>query len=263
MKAVTSDDIRHQAERLYKARATREPIAPLSGELPDLTVADAYAIQSELVRLLRGEHGQVVGYKLGLTSKPMQEMLGVAEPDYGPILDSMVQRTGAALERGAFIQPKIEAELALHLRCDLVGPGVSRDQAGDAVSGVSLAVEIIDSRIEDWKIRLTDTVADLASAGAVCLSPTIVPLDDLDPRLVGVVVSRNGQLMATGAGAAALGDPLEALAWLANTLAAYGERLQAGRFVMTGSLHAAFPFAAGDEIRVETDRLGSLVVGIA
>jgi 2-keto-4-pentenoate hydratase len=263
MNPLTADDIQLQAERLYTARSTREPIPPLSRELPDLTVADAYAIQSALVRLLQGERGQVVGYKLGLTSKPMQEMLGVSEPDYGPILDCMVQGVGVALDRGGFIQPKIEAELALHLRHDLIGPGVTRDRARNAVSGVSLAVEVIDSRIEDWKISLTDTVADLASGAAVYLSPRIVPLGDLDLRLVGVVVSRNGQLMATGAGAAALGDPLEAVAWLANTLAAYGERLQAGRFVMTGSLHAAFPLTAGDEISVETDPLGSLVVRIA
>ena len=257
------DEVRTHAERLHKAHQTGTSIPPLSADRPDLTVADAYAIQSEFVRLLQGGTGRVAGYKLGLTSKPMQDLLGVDQPDFGPVLATMVVPAGQPVDRSRFIQPKIEAELALHLGRDLAGPGVTRDQAARAVSGVSVAVEIIDSRIEDWKIRLTDTVADLASAGAVVVSPAAVPLADVDPRLVGVVVHRNGELMATGAGAAALGDPLEALAWLANTLAAYGERLEAGRFVMTGSLHAAFPFAAGDRITVATDRLGDLAVDVA
>lgn len=256
-------DIRHQAERLHKALSMRAPIPPLSSDVPDLSVADAYAIQSELVSLLRRDGGRILGYKLGLTSRPMQDLLGVNEPDYGPILDSMIVAPGEVVDAARFIQPKIEAELALHLRETLAGPGITRSQAAAAVAGVSLAVEIIDSRIEDWSIRLVDTVADLASAGAVSISSTVVPLSDLDPRLVGVVVSRNGQVMATGAGAAALGDPLEALSWLANTLAAYGQHLEAGRFVMTGSLHAAFPFSPGDEITVEAQRLGVLAVAIS
>ena len=257
------DDARIHAERLHKALETVTPIPPLSAEIPGLTVGDAYAIQSEFVRRLRGNTGRVVGYKLGLTSKPMQDLLGVDQPDFGPVLDSMVVPAGRPVDRGRFIQPKIEAELALHLGRDLAGPGVTGPQAAESVAGVSVAVEIIDSRIEDWKIGLTDTVADLASAGAVVVSPTVVPLADVDPRLVGVVVHRNGELMATGAGAAALGDPLEALAWLANTLAGYGERLEAGRFVMTGSLHAAFAFGAGDRVTVATDRLGGLTVDVA
>lgn len=252
-----------QAERLYKAMETKEPIPPLSAEFPDLTVTDAYAIQSGFVLLLSAGSARIVGYKLGLTSKPMRELLGVDQPDFGPILDSMVVGEGEALDAGRFIQPKMEAELALHLHRDLAGPGVTREQAAAAVSGVSVAVEIIDSRIAEWKIRLTDTVADLASAGAVVISKMFGPLTAVDPRLVGVVVTRNGELMATGAGAAALGDPLEAVAWLANTLAGYGERLEAGRFVMTGSLHAAFPFTTGDTITVETERLGSLTVRVA
>jgi len=260
---VHPDDVRTHAERLHKAFKTATPIPPLSGDLPDLPLADAYAIQSEFVRLLRGDAGRVVGYKLGLTSRPMQELLGVDQPDFGPVLDTMVVPAGEAVDRSRFIQPKIEAELALHLGLALRGPGVTRFDVADALSGVSVAVEIIDSRIEDWKIRLTDTVADLASAGAVMISPTVVPLADVDPRLVGVVVSRNAVVTATGAGAAALGDPLAAVAWLANTLATYGEGLEAGRFVMTGSLHAAFPFTAGDTITVETELLGGLTVVVA
>ncbi len=252
---------RHDAERLYMAAKTRTPIPPLTSENPSLTATDGYAIQSELVSLLLGEGDEIVGYKLGLTSRPMQEMLGVHEPDYGPILASMVLPDGSEVEIKRFIQPKIEAEIALILKRELRGPGVTVAQAADAVGGVAAALEIIDSRIEGWRIKLPDTIADLASSGAVVLAGQPVPLTGFDLRLVGMVVTKNGELMATGAGAAALGDPLEALAWLANTMAAYDVALEAGRFVMTGSLHAAIPLIAGDTVRAEADRLGSVTIG--
>ncbi|MEW6470998.1 MAG: fumarylacetoacetate hydrolase family protein [Actinomycetota bacterium] len=234
----------------------------MTAEWPDLTAADGYAIQTELVSLLLADGtDRIVGYKLGLTSRPMQELLGVTEPDYGPILQSMVLQDGNDVALDRFIQPKIEAEVALVLDRDLRGPGVTAEQAASAVGGALTALEIIDSRIEAWKIKLPDTIADLASSGAVVLASRPVPVD-FDLRLVGVVITRNGALVATGAGAAALGDPLAALAWLANTLAPYDVALEAGRFVMTGSLHAAFPISAGDIIRAEADRLGSVSVRV-
>ena len=132
----------------------------------------------------------------------MQELLGVDQPDFGPVLDTMVVPAGEPVERSRFIQPKIEAELALHLGRDLVGPGVTRSQAADAVAGVSVAVEVIDSRIEDWKIGLTDTVADLASAGAVVVSPTVVPLTEVTSPVARATVGLcGGGVPAGGAGA--------------------------------------------------------------
>jgi 2-keto-4-pentenoate hydratase len=248
------------ADELYKAARTRMPIPPLTDTHPDMTVADAYAIQQALCERLLADGDRVVGYKLGLTSAPMQQMFGVNEPDYAPVLASGVVDDGAAVETGRFIQPKAEAEIALVLDRPLTGPGVTTLEAARAIAGATAAIEIVDSRIEDWKIKLPDTIADMASSGAVVLSSRLVPLDDVDLRLVGMVVTRNGQLVGTGAGAAALGHPVQAVAWLANTLAPYGVTLEAGRFVMTGALHAAFPASPGDVVRAEFDRLGSVTV---
>ena len=253
-------DARGTADVLYKAARTRTPIPPLTDTHPDMTVADAYAIQSALCERLLADGDRVVGYKLGLTSAPMQQMFGVNEPDFAPVLASGVVDDGAAVDCGRFIQPKAEAEIALVLDRPLAGPGVTTLEAARAVAGAVAAIEIVDSRIEDWKIKLPDTIADMASSGAVVLASRVVPLDEIDVRLVGMAVTRNGQLAGTGAGAAALGNPVAAVAWLANTLAPYGVTLEAGRFVMTGALHAAFPAAPGDVVRAEFDRLGSVTV---
>lgn len=244
------------AAALYAARRERAPIPPISEREPGLTPTGAYAIQRELVELLLADGGSVVGYKLGLTSRPMQELMGVDEPDYGPVLSSMVFDDGAEIELDRYIQPKVEAEIALVLDAPLRGPGVSAMQAARAVGGATPAIEMVDSRIADWRIKLVDTIADLASSAAIILGPRAAPVDGWDPRLVGMAVTRNGETAGTGAGAAALGNPVKAVAWLANTLAPFGVTLEPGHFVMTGALHAAFPVAAGDVVRADFDRLG-------
>ena len=246
-----------RAERLYAARRDRQPIPPLSEESPELTPADAYAIQGRFVERLLADGGRVVGYKLGLTSRPMQEMLGVDEPDYGPVLSSMVFDDGVTLRLEDYIAPRIEAEIALVLDRPLTGPGVTAVQAGQAIAGGVAALELVDSRIADWRITLVDTIADLASSAAIVLGSRVVPLD-FDVRQVGMVIRRNGVVEDTGAGAAALGSPVGAVAWLANTLAPFGVTLEPGHVVMTGSLHRAFPLAAGDRVRADFDRLGSV-----
>ncbi len=247
------------AQALYDARRTRVPIRPLTETVPEMTVADAYAVQQRLVERLMADGDRLVGYKLGLTSRPMQEMFGVDQPDYGPLLSSMVLSDGIEVDLGGFIQPKIEAEIALVLERPLRGPGVTGVEAARAVGGAVAALELVDSRIADWKIALPDTIADLASCGAAILSSRIVPVD-FDPRLVGMVIDHNGAAVATGAGAAALGDPLAAVAWLANTLAPYDVTLEPGHLIMTGSLHAAFDVTPGDVVRADFDRLGSVSV---
>lgn len=247
------------ADRLYTAMVERQPIPPLTAENPDLTVEDSYAIQQQLVgRILDGDGGAQVGYKLGLTSAPMQQMLGVNEPDFAPVLSSMVFEDGHTIPLADYIEPKVEAEIALVLDQSLRGPGVTTLQAHRAIGGAVAAIEMVDSRIADWKIGLVDTIADLASSGATILGSRCIPLDDLDPRLIGMMISRNGATVATGAGAAALGNPVAAVAWLANTLAAYDVTLEAGWFIMTGSLHTAFEVDAGDLVRADFDRLGSV-----
>lgn len=243
------------AQRLYDARQARVPIAPLTETHPELGPDDAYSVQRAFVDLLLAGGGHVVGYKLGLTSKPMQDLLGVTQPDFGPVLSSMVFDDGVTVDLDHYIQPKVEAEIALVLDGPLAGPDVTNADAGAAVGGVFGAIEMVDSRIRDWKIRFIDTVADLASSAATVKGPRVVPMD-FDPRLCGMVITKNGETVATGAGAAALGNPVYAVAWLANTLAPYGVTLEPGQFVMTGSLHAAFDVAPGDHVVAEFDRLG-------
>lgn len=247
------------AEALHRAMVDRATVAPLTERHEGLDVNDAYRIQQGLVqRIIDADGGRQVGYKLGLTSAPMQQMLGVDQPDYAPVLSSMVYDDGAAIPLDCYIQPKVEAEIALVLGAPLKGPVVTTMQAAQAISGAVAAIEMVDSRIEDWRIGLIDTIADLASSAATILGSRVVPLDGIDPRLIGMVVSKDGETVGTGAGAAALGNPVAAVAWLANTLAPYDVTLEAGWFIMTGALHRAFEVAAGDVVRADFDRLGTV-----
>ena len=258
-------DVPGKARALYEARRTRQPIEPFTDADPDLGMADGYAVQQQLTSMLLADGDQIVGYKVGLTSKPMQQMIGVDQPDYGPVLASTVYADGDSVPLSGFIQPKIEAEIAFVLGSSLAGPGVSVLDARRAIAGMTAAVEIVDSRFADWRIKLADTVADLASNGAVAISSRLVPLDGLEPltpRLIGMVLTRRGELVDTAAGAAALGDPVRVVAWLANTLGEMGAKLEAGHLVMTGALHAAVPMRAGDVFRADFDRLGPLTVRV-
>ena len=214
------------------------------------------------MKLLLADGDRIAGHKVGLTSKPMQRLIGMDSPDYGPVLASTVYASGAAVPMSRYIQPKIEAEIVFVLGEPLRGPGVSVLDAARAVAGVAAAVEIVDSRIEDWRIGLADTIGDLASNGAVATSGRLVPLSDVDARMTGMVLSRNGSVVDTGAGAAALGDPLLVVAWLANTLGEVGVGLEPGHLIMTGALHAAVPMEAGDVFRAEFDELGAVTVRV-
>jgi len=250
------------ASILYEARRTGIPVEPFTDNDPSLGLADGYAVQQHLVRMLLADGDRISGYKVGLTSKPMQQMIGLDSPDYGPVLASTVYPSGAEVPLRRFIQPRIEAEIVFVLGERLEGPGISVADASRATAGVAAAMEIIDSRIAGWRIKLADTVADLASNGAVAISSRIVPLAGLDTRLIGMLLTRNGELAETGAGAAALGDPLRVVAWLANTLGEHGIALEPGHLVMTGSMHAAVPMAAGDVFRADFDRLGPVTVRV-
>jgi len=259
---VPITDVPGKARALYDARRDRVPIDPFTDVDPELTMADGYAVQAELTRLLLSDGDRIVGYKVGLTSKPMQLMIGVNSPDYGPILSSTYYRDHDQVSLGRFIQPRIEAEIAFVLGAPLRGPGVTAIDAWRATIGVAAAVEIVDSRFADWRIRLADTVADLASNGAFAVSSRLVPLTGLDTRLIGMTLTRNGELVDTGAGAAALGDPLAVVAWLANTLGEVGVGLDPGHLVMTGALHAAVPMAPGEVFRADFDRLGPVTLRV-
>ena len=251
-----------KARALYDARRTRVPIPPFTDDDPTLGMADGYAIQRELIELLLADGDRIVGHKVGLTSKPMQQMVGVDSPDYGPVLASTIYRDGDTIPVSRFIAPKVEAEIVFVIGERLEGPGVTVTQAHAAIAGAVAAMEIVDSRIADWRIKLADTVADLASNGAMATSSRVVPITDFDSRLVGMTLTRNGELVDTGAGAAALGDPVAVVAWLADVLGKDGVALEPGHLIMTGALHAAVPMTPGDVFRAEFDRLGPITVRV-
>lgn len=262
MSSLSPDQAQAFADALYEARRTRVPIDPFTEAMPDLVMEDGYDVQQRLVTRLLDDGEQICGYKLGLTSAPMQKLLGVDQPDFGPVFASTVHRDGSAVDVAQYIAPRVEAEIAVILGSELSGPHCTVADAFQATEGLVAAIEIVDSRIRDWKIKIADTVADLASNGAIALGNVVVPLTDIDPRLIGMVFTKNGEVIATGAGAAALGDPLAAVAWLANTLAPLGATLPAGSIIMTGALHAMVPIEAGDTFRAEFDHLGPITLRI-
>jgi 2-keto-4-pentenoate hydratase len=259
---VTVIDAPAMARALYDARRTRVPIAPFTDADPTLGMAEGYAVQQELIKLLLADGDEIIGRKVGLTSKPMQKLIGVDSPDHGPVLASTVYNDGDEIPLSRFIAPKVEAEIVFVMKDRLQGPGVTVTQAHAAIAGAVAGMEIVDSRIADWRIKLADTVADLASNGALAMSSRIVPLEGLDTRLIGMTLTRNGELIDTGAGAAALGDPIAVVAWLANVLGENGVALEPGHVVMTGALHAAVPMNPGDVFRAEFDRLGPITIRV-
>ena len=248
------------ASALVSARRDRVPIPPLTEAEPAMTALDAYRIQQLVVGERMQDEGPVVGYKVGLTSKAMQDLLGIDTPDYGPVLRSMLVEGDATLRLSELIQPRVEAEIAFLLSAPLQGPGVSANDVMTATVGVMAAIEVIDSRIADWRIRLADTIADLASSAAVVTSGHPVPLDGLRLEDVEVVMHDDGEPVSRGVGAAVLGHPAEAVAWLANTLGELGVVLEAGHVVMPGAMHAAVTAQAGHRYRAEFDRLGAVDV---
>jgi 2-keto-4-pentenoate hydratase len=192
----------------------------------------------------------------------MQTMIGVDSPDYGPVLASTVYRDGDEIPLNRFIAPKIEAEIVFVMGERLAGPGVTLTEAASAIGGARAGMEIVDSRIENWRIKLADTVADLASNGAMAISDKVVPMDGLDSRLIQMTLTRDGEQIDSGTGDAALGDPVAVVAWLANVLGENGIALEPGHLVMTGALHAAVPMKAGEVYRAEFDKLGSVGVTV-
>ncbi|TDL41873.1 2-keto-4-pentenoate hydratase [Kocuria rosea] len=250
--------LRHAAD-LHEAARTRLPIPALTERDPDLTLTEAYAIQQALVSRWMAAGARLVGHKVGLTSTAIQEQLGVTEPDAGVLLDTMIHPDGAVLDVGRLIAPRLEAELALILGADLAGP-VGEEEVLAAVASVAVALEVIDSRIADWRIRIVDTVADNASSAEVVLGDPVPLAEARDLAQVGITTWRNGSPVASGAGAAVLGHPARALVWLARQLSQRGENLCAGDVVLPGAVHAALPVAGGDTVTATAGALGSVTV---
>jgi 2-keto-4-pentenoate hydratase len=260
---VDADQVDKAAEGLLGAYSRGVPVAPPTAAYPGLTMDDAYAIQQAQVVAWTAAGAVVKGHKVGLTSAAMQAQLGVDQPDFGVLLDSMFLPEGVTAPASRFLQPKAEPEIAFVLGRPLAGPGVTVAEALAAVDFVLPALEIIDSRIADWKITLPDTVADNASSGAVVLGSRPVKPSELDLSLTGCLLYRGGVIAGTGAGGAVLGSPVNALVWLANALGARGVALEAGHVILPGSLCAAIPFSAGDTITAVFDRIGAVSITFA
>jgi 2-keto-4-pentenoate hydratase len=248
------------ADMLLAAEMSRKPILPLTESNRGITVDEAYRVQLHIMEMKKSAGQVVVGKKIGITSRAMQAMLGVNEPDYGHILDGMVVAEGETIRTADLIQPRIEGEIAFVLKEDLEGPGVTLADVIRSSAGVIPALEVIDSRIMEWKIKLPDTVADNASSARIVLGGKITLVLGLDLRTVGMVLEKNGEIAATAAGAAVLGHPAQAVAWLANKLAVYKIPLSKGEVILSGSLTAAVPVAAGDFIRADFGLLGDVKI---
>jgi len=257
---MTPELIDQLGDALYQALRSRQVLEPLTSQHPEITIEDAYAIQQKMLarRLAAGE--KVVGKKIGVTSQAVMNMLGVFQPDFGWLTDGMVFNEGEAVPADTLIQPKAEGEIAFVLKKTLQGPGVTAADVLAATEGVMACFEIVDSRIRDWKIRIQDTVADNASCGVFVLGDRLVDPRDVDLGTCGMVLEKNGEIVATGAGAAALGHPANAVAWLANTLGRLGIALEAGEVVLSGSLGIMVPVAAGDNLRVTIGGIGGCSV---
>jgi len=258
--AMSPNKIQQYGDELYGSLVSRVAIDPLTNREADITIEDAYQIQLRMIecRLQKGE--TVVGKKIGVTSKVVMDMLGVNQPDFGHLLSGMVFNEGEAVDTRQMIAPRAEAEVAFILGRDLVGPGVTAADVLRATDCVMPCFEIVDSRIKDWKIKIQDTVADNASCGVFVLGDRLVDPRDVDLNTCGMVLEKNGDIVATGAGAAALGAPANAVAWLANTLGRLGIALEAGEVVLSGSLAIMVPVAAGDNLRVTIGGIGSCSV---
>lgn len=253
--------IERYGDELYDALCARQTVAPLTTREPDITVEDAYWISKRMVdrRLTAGE--RIIGKKIGVTSPAVQNMLGVHQPDFGFLTDQMQCAPGepmAISER--LIQPKAEGEIAFVLRSDLIGPSVTAEQVLDATESIYPCFEIVDSRITDWKIKIQDTVADNASCGLFVLGPEPVDPRGVDLVTCGMVVEKNGRIISTGAGAAVQGSPLNAVAWLANTLGQFDIPLKAGEVILSGSLVPLEPVQAGDEMSLKIGGIGAASV---
>jgi 2-keto-4-pentenoate hydratase len=255
MKQQTREEI---AGALLGAYRSRKPVDPLTGQYDDLTLEDAYQIQLLQVGRWLSDGARVKGHKVGLTSAAMQRQMGVDSPDYGHLLDRMFWLEHEPIPASRFVQPRVEPEVAFVLARPLQGPGVTVADAIAAVGYVLPALELIDSRIRDWKIGLADTIADNASSGGVVLGSTPAALSAVDLRLSGCNLHKNGELAGTGAGGAVLGSPLVSLVWLANTLGARDVTLEAGHVILPGSITASIPVGAGDTVTATFAGLGSV-----
>ncbi|MBY0443361.1 MAG: 2-keto-4-pentenoate hydratase [Mycobacteriaceae bacterium] len=251
------------AADLAQAERERKPIAPLTAAQPDIDVIDAYQIQLINIGKRVAAGARVVGHKVGLSSAAMQQMMGVDEPDYGHLLDDMQVPTDIPVQAAKYLYPRVEVEVGFILAADLPGTDCTEADVVAATAALVPAIELIDTRITDWRIALCDTIADNASAagfalGAARVSPSAVEITGID-----AVLFRNGEVVAKGRSDAVLGNPVTAVAWLARKVDSFGVRLRAGDIVLPGSCTRAIDARSGDEFFAEFAGLGCVQMSFA
>ena len=259
--ALTKEKINEFGDALYEAMRARSTIAPLTEQAPEITIEDAYQVSLRMFERRTADGEKMIGKKIGVTSKVVMDMLNVRQPDFGFLTNTMVYGNSAEVPASTtLIQPKAEGEIAFVLKHALKGPGVTNADVIAATDFVMPCFEIVDSRITDWKIKIQDTVADNASCGVIVLGDQSVSPLDVDLATCGIVVTLNGEVISTGAGAAAMGSPVNAVTWLANTLGAYGIELNAGDVILSGSLVPLQTVVPGDSMHMEIGGIGQASV---
>ncbi|MEY2926386.1 MAG: hypothetical protein RL367_863 [Pseudomonadota bacterium] len=251
-----TDPIHTIAARALRDAYAGGAIPPMRDWLEPADVDGAYAVQTINTRFWQAQGRRIVGRKAGLTAKAVQAQLGVDQPDFGALFEDMAVADGGTLDPARTLQPKAEAEIAFVLARDLPDPATTPAMVADAVKSVHAAIEIVDSRIADWKITFADTVADNGSSAFFVLAETGLPLAGIDLEGAAMAMEINGTVASTGVGAAALGNPLNAAAWLAQTLAKRGEPLRAGDILLTGALGPMVTLNPGDHVRVVVGGIG-------
>ncbi len=252
--------VQEVVSQLLEAEKTKQTMRPLTETYPTITLNEAYQIQLEMIRRKVDEGSIVIGKKIGATSKAIQNMFGVELPDYGHLLDNMLFVEGEIISLENFIQPKVEFEIAFILKRDLKGPNITIMDVIESTDYIVPAIEIIDSRIEDWRIKFEDTVADNGSSAAAVIGGKPTKLAGIDLTHIGMVAYKNGEIIDTGAGAAVLGSPVRSIVWLANSLGKFDVPLKTGEIILSGSLTAAVEVECGDTFTAEFDHIGSVSV---
>lgn len=243
---------------LLRDAYTRGPIRPLRNAVSPDDADGAYEIQAINTAHWIANGRLPVGHKVGLTSRAVQMQLGVSQPDFGVLFQDMRVQNGGTLPAGSLLQPKVEGEIAVRFRTDVLDRFPTADKVREAIEGAAPAIEVVDSRIADWKITFADTVADNGSSASFVIGESFRPLNDLDLFSCGMVLELNGEVGSTGAGAACLGHPLNAATWLAQALALRGTPVRAGDIVLTGALGPMVALRGGDTVRVTIGGLGSV-----
>ena len=256
---VSPDVVESAASRLARAAGTGQPCPPVRDLLADDAMA-AYEVQRRLVAARVGAGARIVGRKIGLTAPAVQRQLGVDRPDFGFLLDDMALPDDGVASISRLLQPRIEAEVAIVLDRDIIDPEASANSVRSAIGYLLAALEIVDSRIADWNISYTDTVADNASSGLYVLGTERGMLAQVEPREVVMSLQVCGVEASTGRGSDCLGDPLEALAWLARTAVEFGHPLRAGQVVLSGALGPMVAVGAGDVVHAQISGLGGVSV---